>query len=83
MIIGSLAVTLIAITAQVGLGLYRLHIGCPRAFGDCYRPGMDVLFWPQTISMLELYLALLALLFSLSKWVLHWLLRQARDVLVR
>lgn len=77
-ITGSLIVIALALTVQIGIGAYKRLIGCPRAFGDCYLPGTEVLFWPQTVSMLSLYLALLTLLLILVTRTLGWLFRRLR-----
>ncbi|MGE8499035.1 MAG: hypothetical protein ACN6O6_16125 [Pseudomonas sp.] len=77
-ITGPLIVIALALTAQIGIGVYKRLIGCPRAFGDCYLPSTELLFWPQTVSMLALYLALLTLLLVLVTRTLGWLLRLLR-----
>ncbi|MDH1263091.1 hypothetical protein [Pseudomonas sp. GD03944] len=82
-ITGSLIVIALALTTQIGIGVYKRLIGCPRAFGDCYLPGTEALFWPQTVSMLSLYLALLTLLLVLVTWTLGWLFRRLRALMRR
>tara|TARA_R100001244_G_scaffold20931_8_gene22285 strand:+ start:17613 stop:17900 length:288 start_codon:yes stop_codon:yes gene_type:complete len=74
----SLMVLAIAVATQLGLGLYKLYIGCPRAFTDCYVRDIDTIFWPQVLSILALYLMLPVLLVSISKRATCWILQRIR-----
>ena len=47
--------------------LYRLYLGCPRVFGDCYIDGADKFFVIKFIAGVSFYTASLVFIFRVIK----------------